>query len=80
LDKRTIKKKDTLIVGLTGQTGAGKTTVSDLFIYNEFYVINADMISRMVTMKGMPCLDEISKVFGSNILDDDGRSNTKKVR
>lgn len=36
------------IVGLTGQSGAGKTTVSKIFNENGFCVIDADAISRKV--------------------------------
>lgn len=36
------------IIGLTGQSGAGKTTVSKIFSENGFCVIDADAISRKV--------------------------------
>lgn len=36
------------IIGLTGQSGAGKTTVSKIFNENGFCVIDADAISRKV--------------------------------
>ena len=35
-----------MVVGLTGQTGAGKTTVSEIFARNGFDVINADLVAR----------------------------------
>ena len=34
-----------MVVGLTGQTGAGKSTVSKIFSANGFAVINADNIA-----------------------------------
>ena len=37
------------IIGLTGQSGAGKTTVSKIFNENGFCVIDADAISRKVS-------------------------------
>ncbi len=36
------------VIGLTGQSGAGKTTVSKIFNENGFCVIDADAISRKV--------------------------------
>lgn len=56
------------MIGLTGQSGAGKTTVSRVFSQNGFAVIDADIISREVTEKGQPCLTELSEAFGSDII------------
>ena len=42
---------DVHVVGLTGQSGAGKTTVCKVFEENGFSVINCDLISRQVTEK-----------------------------
>lgn len=51
------------VVGLTGQSGAGKTTVCDVFNKNSFSIINADIIARELTQKGTECLSAISDVF-----------------
>ena len=64
-----------LIVGLTGQTGAGKSTVSKVFLSSGFAVINADQVARKVVEKGKPCLAEISDLFGEDILLPDGALN-----
>ncbi|MBR6384544.1 MAG: dephospho-CoA kinase [Ruminococcus sp.] len=68
-----------MIVGLTGQTGAGKSTVSRIFSENGFKVINADIIARKVVEKGTPCLAEISDYFGLSILNADGTLNRKAL-
>lgn len=68
-----------LILGLTGQTGAGKTTVSRLFAENGFAVINADLIAREVVEKGTPCLAALTERFGEEILLPDGTMNRKAV-
>lgn len=68
-----------MVVGLTGQTGAGKSTVSRVFADNGFAVINADMIARAVVEKGSKCLDEISDFFGSRILNEDRTLNRKAL-
>lgn len=59
------------VVGLTGQTGAGKSTVSKVFADNGFAIIDADKVARTVVEKGTPCLAEISDFFGDSILKDD---------
>ncbi len=72
------KLSDVFVVGLTGQSGSGKTTVSDVFRENGFEVINADFISRKVMEKGSECLNEVSESF-ENVLFDDGTLNRKKL-
>lgn len=67
------------VIGLTGQSGAGKTTVSRVFSQNGFAVIDADIISREVTEKGQPCLTELSEAFGSDIINLDGTLNRKRL-
>lgn len=52
-----------IVVGLTGQSGAGKTTVSKLFFKNGFYVINCDQVSRLVTEKGSNCNRKLAEYF-----------------
>ena len=43
------------VVGLTGQSGAGKTTISDAFRENGFEIINCDIVAREVTQAGNEC-------------------------
>ncbi len=61
-----------IIIGLTGQTGAGKTTVAEGLRHFGYQVIKADDIARLVTEKGSPVLQELAAVFGSDILTEDG--------
>lgn len=65
------------VVGLTGQSGSGKTTVSAAFARVGFMVINADMLARKVMEKGQPCLDETVMHFGREILLPDGSLDRK---
>lgn len=51
------------IVGLTGQSGAGKTTVCKAFELCGFNIINADMVSRYVTTENESCLAELQSAF-----------------
>lgn len=71
--------EDVFVVGLTGQTGAGKSTVSKVFSDSGFSVINADSISRYVVEKGSECLNELSDFFGEMILNEDGTLNRKML-
>ena len=51
------------IIGLTGQSGAGKTTVSHIFEENGFAVINCDEIARICTQMGSECNKKLARVF-----------------
>lgn len=68
---------DIHVVGLTGQSGAGKTSVSKVFAKNGFAVIDADMVSREVVEKGSPCLSEIEEVFGHEVINADKTLNRR---
>ncbi len=61
-----------MVVGLTGQTGAGKSTVSKIFREYGFDIINADIISREVVEKGSACLSEIEDCFHEGVISFDG--------
>ena len=56
----TVKKT---VVGLTGQSGAGKTTISDAFRENGFEIINCDIVAREVTKAGSECCKKLAKIF-----------------
>ena len=66
-----------MIIGLTGQTGAGKSTVSAVFAENGFFVINADLVSREVSStKEAAAL--LRDAFGDGIFTD-GALNRKAL-
>ena len=67
-----------MVVGLTGQTGAGKSTVSRLFAESGFCVIDADQIARAMVHKGSRCLLELTECF-SDILLPNGELNRKAL-
>ena len=70
---------DIAVIGLTGQSGAGKTTVCRVFEDRGFAIINADKIARKIMEKGTPCLEEITECFGKEILHADGTLNRQKM-
>ncbi len=55
-------------IGLTGGTGSGKTTVSNIFRELGYTIIDADQIAREVVMPGRPELEEIKNAFGLPIM------------
>ena len=59
-------------VGLTGGIGSGKSTVAKLLQEHGAVVIDADAISRELTAKGSPVLDQIRDAFGTHVLTDTG--------
>lgn len=59
-----------LIIGLTGGIGSGKSTVSAFFKKLNVSVVDADIVAREVVQKGQPALAQISDYFGPDILID----------
>lgn len=65
--------------GLTGKTGAGKSTVADLLKEKGCYIIDGDVIARQITEKGSEVLPILQKAFGEDILDENGGLLRKKL-
>ena len=61
-----------MIIGLTGQTGAGKSTVCAYLSSMPFCIIDCDKVAREVTEKGSPVLDKLAAAFGKDIILEDG--------
>lgn len=59
------------IIGLCGQSGAGKTTALEVFEKSGFAVIDCDEVSRYVTSPDSDCIRELSDRFGNGILNPD---------
>ncbi len=60
------------VIGLTGQTGAGKSSVAKLLEAEGFSVVDADQTARAVMEPGSPVLQEAAELFGADILREDG--------
>lgn len=69
-----------LKVGLTGGIGSGKSTVAERFAELGVPVIDADQVARSVVEPGQPALQEIVRVFGQQVLQDDGALNRSWLR
>ena len=59
------------IIGLCGQSGAGKTTALETFEQSGFATIDCDEVSRFVTSPDSPCIKALAQRFGENILNSD---------
>ena len=68
-----------LLVGLTGGIGSGKTLAASFFKEFGAYVLDADLICRELVEPGKPAWNEISKIFGEEILDPSGNLDRKKL-
>ena len=67
------------IIGLTGGTGSGKTTVSNYLRKKGFEIIDFDLTTRELEEPGEPALKEIVETFGPEALLPDGTMNRKYV-
>ena len=56
-----------IIIGLTGQTGAGKSTVAQKLKEYGCVHIDADALAKTVIMSSQTVLDELKKEFGADI-------------
>ena len=65
------------VYGLTGKTGAGKSTVAEKLEKMGFCVIDGDKIARSITEKGKPAISMLANEFGCDIIEDDGSLNRK---
>lgn len=66
-----------LIIGLTGQTGAGKSTLGKILAEQGIPIIDGDVAAREITVPGSPVLKELAVVFGQDIIDVDGSLNRR---
>ena len=60
------------IIGITGQTGAGKSTICRALVTRGAYHIDADAVAKSLYCKGAPILSNLQDAFGSQILTADG--------
>lgn len=68
-----------IVIGLTGTTGAGKSSLSEIAKKYGFNVIDCDKVARLATEKGTDGLKALIKVFDEDILNSDGTLNRRRL-
>jgi len=68
-----------LIVGLTGGVASGKTAVSQILREEGAYLIDADQIARELVQPHTATWNELIRVFGKGILQEDGSIHRKRL-
>jgi dephospho-CoA kinase len=68
-----------LVIGLTGGIGSGKSTVVRMFEALGATAIDADAIVRELQAPGSELLDEIAAAFGAELIRADGRLDRKAL-
>ena len=63
------------VIGLTGPTGAGKSTVANTWRKMGAYIIDTDQLARKVVEPNSPCLTALAEAFSAAILNGDGSLN-----
>ena len=67
------------IIGLTGQTGAGKSSVRKLLRLKGAAVIDADTVAHDITDNNLDCIYDLVSHFSCLILDEKGKINRKAL-
>lgn len=67
------------VIGLTGQTGAGKSTVRKLLKAKGAAVIDADFVAHEVADNELSCLTDIVEHFSCMVLDERGKLNRRAL-
>ena len=60
------------VIGITGRSGCGKSTVSAYFQAQGYPLADADQIAREIMEPGSPCPAQLAEIFGADILNEDG--------
>ena len=67
------------VIGLTGGIASGKTAVTRHLIELGATVIDADVIAREVLQVNQPAYHEVVEVFGSEVLEEDGEIDRRRL-
>ena len=67
-----------LVLGLTGNIGCGKSSVSTIFMENNIKVVDADIVARQI-FDDKNLLKEVFSTFGKSIRNQDGSLNRRAL-
>lgn len=68
-----------MIIGLTGGSGSGKSTVAEILKQHNMLIIDCDKIAHEIILKGNDAYIELINIFGENILDSSKQIDRKKL-
>ena len=68
-----------ILIGLTGNIGSGKSLAASYFKELGAYIIDADLISRQLVLPHQPAWEEIVDKFGDEYLNSDKTLNRSKL-
>lgn len=68
-----------MIIGITGSSGAGKSTVCEILEEYQIKVLNADKMAKQLSKKGNEYLTDIITLFGKEILQENGELDRPKL-
>ncbi len=68
-----------MIIGLTGGSGSGKSTVAEILKQNQMFIIDCDKIAHDIILKGNDAYNELVEIFGDSILDSSKQIIRKKL-
>ena len=68
-----------IIIGLTGPTGAGKSSAAKLCEKFNLQLVDCDLVARKAVEKGSDGLEALAKAFSRDILNPDGTLNRKAL-
>ncbi len=71
--------KKTVVVGLTGRSGCGKSTVAQYLRETGCPVLDADRVAAAVMNEYPACVRELAQAFGEDILDESGALRRQKL-
>ena len=69
-----------LRIGMTGGIGSGKSTIGEYFRALGVPVFDADELTRELTARNQPVLDEIREIFGNEAIDSQGELSRSFLR
>jgi dephospho-CoA kinase len=70
----------TLIIGLTGGIGSGKSTVADALVARGAALVDTDQIAHALTAPGGAAIEPIRQAFGDAVIAPDGRMDRAAMR
>ncbi len=70
---------NTLLIGITGGIGSGKTTVAEIIKKRGYKVINTDDLAKNIMTKDKDAVKKIKSEFGEDVYNQDGSLNSEKL-